>query len=68
MEKALSTTTGLAGSFIVSLFGGRDTGFEALLLFMGINFFSGLTVEVIAKKSTKTRSQEPVGRGSVERA
>lgn len=56
MKNALCTTAGVVGSFIASLFGGWDTGIATLVLFMGIDFFSGLAVAGIFKKSTKTET------------
>jgi toxin secretion/phage lysis holin len=56
MKNVLCTTAGLVGSFIASLFGGWDTGIATLVLFMGIDFFSGLTVAGIFKNSTKTEN------------
>ncbi|WAJ24062.1 phage holin family protein [Lacrimispora xylanolytica] len=56
MKNVLCTTAGVVGSFIASLFGGWDTGIATLLLFMGIDFFSGLAVAGIFKNSTKTET------------
>lgn len=56
MKNALCTTAGVVGSIVASLFGGWDTGIATLLLFMGIDFFSGLAVAGIFKKSTKTET------------
>ena len=56
MKNVLCTTAGVVGSFIASLFGGWDTGIGTLVLFMGIDFFSGLAVAGIFKKSTKTET------------
>ena len=56
MKNILCTTAGVVGSFVASLFGGWDTGIATLLLFMGIDFFSGLAVAGIFKKSTKTKT------------
>ncbi len=56
MKNVLCTAAGLIGSFIASLFGGWDTGIATLLLFMGIDFFSGLAVAGIFKNSTKTET------------
>jgi toxin secretion/phage lysis holin len=56
MKNVLCTTAGVVGSFVASLFGGWDTGIATLLLFMGIDFFSGLAVAGIFKNSTKTEN------------
>lgn len=56
MKNVLCTTAGVVGGFIASLFGGWDTGIATLVLFMGIDFFSGLAVAGIFKNSTKTET------------
>ena len=56
MKNTLCTAAGVAGSFIASLFGGWDTGIGTLVLFMGIDFFSGLAVAGVFKNSTKTET------------
>ena len=56
MKNTLCTAAGVAVSFISSLFGGWDTGIGTLVLFMGIDFFSGLAVAGIFKNSTKTET------------
>ncbi|WP_313076955.1 phage holin family protein [Lacrimispora sp.] len=56
MKNVLCTTAGVVGGFIASLFGGWDTGIATLVLFMGIDFFSGLAVAGIFKNSTKTEN------------
>ncbi len=56
MKNILCTAAGVAGSFIASLFGGWDTGIGTLMLFMVIDFFSGLAVAGIFNNSTKTET------------
>jgi len=56
VKNILCTIVGAAGSFIASLFGGWDTGIGTLVLFMTIDFFSGLAVAGIFKRSTKTET------------
>ena len=56
MKNILCTAAGVAGSFIASLFGGWNTGIGTLMLFMVIDFFSGLAVAGIFKNSTKTET------------
>uniref|UniRef100_UPI0006D1000F phage holin family protein n=1 Tax=Clostridium sp. NkU-1 TaxID=1095009 RepID=UPI0006D1000F len=56
MKNILCTVAGVVGSFIASLFGGWDTGIGTLVLFMVIDFFSGLAVAGIFKRSTKTET------------
>ncbi|WP_330694884.1 phage holin family protein [Lacrimispora sp.] len=55
-KEALCMVVGTVGSFIASLFGGWDTGIGTLVLFMVIDFFSGLAVAGIFKRSTKTET------------
>lgn len=56
MKNTICTAVGVVGSFIASLFGGWDTGIGTLVLFMSIDFLSGLVVAGIFKKSTKTET------------
>ena len=56
MKNVLCTAAGVIGSFIASLFGGWDTGIGTLVLFMVIDFFSGLAVAGVFKRSTKTET------------
>ena len=51
----------IAGSALISLavnlFGGWDTAFETLILFMGIDWFTGgVLLPVVFKKSPKSKS------------
>ncbi len=45
---------GAAGAFISSLFGGWDSALTTLVIFMAIDFFSGMIVAGIFKKSNKS--------------
>lgn len=56
VKSILCTAVGVGGSFIASLFGGWDTGLGTLVLFMCIDFLSGLAVAGIFKRSTKTET------------
>ena len=56
MKNAICTVTGLIGSFIASLFGGWDTGLITLLVFMGIDYISGLIVAGVFHNSRKTKT------------
>lgn len=47
---------GAVGSMIANLFGGWTTDFATLLIFMGIDFITGLIVAGIFKKSKKTKN------------
>lgn len=52
----MCTVTGLIGSVISSLFGGWDTGMITLLIFMAIDYTTGLVVAGVFKNSSKTES------------
>lgn len=56
MKNKICTLTGLFGSFIASLFGGWDTGLITLLVFMGIDYVSGLIVAGVFHNSRKTKT------------
>lgn len=56
MKETLCTVTGLCGSFIATLFGGWSEGMTTLLIFMIIDYISGLAVAGVFKKSKKTDS------------
>ena len=48
------TVTGVLGSLISGLFGGWSTAMNTLLIFMAIDFLTGLTVAGVFHKSKKT--------------
>lgn len=52
----LLTVLGIIGSFIAELFGGWTTYLQTLLIFMVIDFVSGLLVAILFKNSNKTDS------------
>lgn len=54
MEDIICTIFGLFGSAITSIFGGWDAGLTTLLIFMGLDYVSGLLVAGVFKKSPKT--------------
>ncbi|WP_394523005.1 phage holin family protein [Lacrimispora sinapis] len=56
MKNILCTTIGVTGSLTASLFGGWDTSIATLILFMAIDFFSGLAVAGVFHSSTKTET------------
>lgn len=47
---------GIIGALAVSLFGGWDTALVTLLIFMAIDYISGLIVAAVFKKSPKTET------------
>lgn len=54
MKEVVCSVAGLIGAGIATLFGGWDTGLITLLMFMTIDYISGLIVAGIFKKSEKT--------------
>lgn len=56
MKNILCTLTGIVGSIISTLFGGWDTGIATLILFMAIDFISGIIVAAIFHNSKKTET------------
>ena len=56
MKMKLLTLIGVIGSGIASLFGGWDAALVTLLIFMGIDYVTGLTVAGVFHKSEKTEN------------
>lgn len=56
MKETICTITGIVGSFITGMFGGWSAAMTTLLIFMAVDYISGLAVAGIFKKSTKTDS------------
>lgn len=56
MKPTICTTLGMIGSLIAGTFGGWDGAFITLLIFMCIDYVSGLAVALIFRKSPKTKS------------
>ena len=56
MKKTICAIWGIAGSAIASLFGGWDAGLATLLIFMTIDYVSGLIVAGVFHTSNKTNS------------
>lgn len=54
MKQTICTVIGMAGSAIASMFGGWDAGVVTLLMFMAIDYVSGLIVAGVFHKSNKT--------------
>ena len=53
MKQFICTMIGAVGSGIAALFGGWDTGLVSLLIFMGLDYVSGLVVAGVFHKSRK---------------
>jgi toxin secretion/phage lysis holin len=56
MKQVICTVIGAVGSGIAALFGGWDTGLVSLLIFMGLDYISGLVVAGVFHKSNKTNT------------
>lgn len=54
MKEGICTGIGVIGSFIASMFGGWDAGIKTLVLFMAIDYISGLAVAGLFQNSNKT--------------
>jgi toxin secretion/phage lysis holin len=54
MKQMICTVVGVIGSAIAMLFGGWDSGLATLLIFMGLDYVSGLLVAGVFKNSPKT--------------
>ena len=54
MKEMICTVIGVVGAAIVTLFGGWDAGLTTLLIFMGLDYISGLIVAGVFKNSPKT--------------
>ena len=70
MKETICTIAGIVGSFIAGLFGGWDASIRALLLFMAIDFLTGLILAGVFRKSPKTASgglQSKIGWKGVSR-
>lgn len=56
MKEGICTAVGVVGGFIASLFGGWDAALMTLILFMGIDYVSGLIVAGVFHNSNKSDS------------
>ena len=54
MKQIICTFIGMVGSAIASICGGWDTGLVSLLIFMALDYVSGLVVAGVFHKSNKT--------------
>lgn len=54
MKQMICTVTGAVGSAVASFFGGWDAGLATLLIFMALDYISGLVVAGVFKNSPKT--------------
>ena len=56
MKKEVLPILGIVGAFISNLFGGWDAALTTLVIFMGIDYITGLIVAAVFKNSPKTES------------
>jgi toxin secretion/phage lysis holin len=56
MKHEICAGLGLIGGLIASWFGGWDTGLQTLIVFMAVDYISGLIVAGVFKNSNKTES------------
>ena len=56
LKLTLATALGIVGGFISSLFGGWDAALQTLIIFMAIDYITGLIVAGVFKNSNKTES------------
>lgn len=56
MKTTICATVGMVGSFIASLFGGWDAALVTLLIFMGVDYVTGLIVAGVFHTSPKTEN------------
>ena len=56
MKETLCIVCGIAGAFIAKLFGGWDAALTTLIIFMVIDYITGMAVAGVFHKSTKTEN------------
>ena len=56
MKDGICTAIGVVGSTIASFFGGFDAALITLLIFMGVDYATGLIVAGVFHKSEKTEN------------
>lgn len=56
MKELICTITGVVGSALASLFGGWSTGMITLLIFMAVDYITGLICAGVFKSSAKSKS------------
>lgn len=56
MKQGILTIIGAIGAFIANLLGGWDAGLTTLVIFMAIDYFTGLIVAGVFHKSGKTEN------------
>ena len=56
MKELICTITGVVGSALASLFGGWTAGMITLLIFMAVDYITGLSCAGVFKSSAKSKS------------
>lgn len=56
MKTTICTTVGMVGGYIAALFGGWDSALTTLLIFMGVDYVTGLIVAGVFHTSPKTEN------------
>lgn len=56
MKETICTIAGIAGSIISGLFGGWDAALQTLIIFMAIDYATGLVVAGVFHRSGKTKT------------
>ena len=67
MKEWICTAIGVVGSFIASLFGGWDAALATLVIFMAIDYVTGLIVATAARLRMVRLRAVQVGRGCAVR-
>lgn len=55
IKNSIVTAVGVAGSFLAGLFGGWDAGLTTLVIFMALDYLTGLIVAGVFHNSEKTQ-------------
>ncbi|HIU75855.1 MAG TPA: phage holin family protein [Candidatus Pelethocola excrementipullorum] len=56
IKDTICTAAGIVGSVVAGLFGGWDSALQTLIIFMAIDYISGLILAGVFRKSCKTES------------
>ena len=56
MKTGILSLIGIVGSGVASLFGGFDVALETLIIFMAVDYITGLIVAGVFRKSEKTKN------------
>lgn len=56
MKSTILTTLGVTGTFVAQMLGGWDTAMQTLLIFMAVDYITGLLLAGVFKGSPKTEN------------